>query len=135
MSEPTGRGGRAEAVRALVVGAGPAGLMAAEVLSEAGVSVVVADQMPTPARKFLMAGKSGLNLTKVDDGFEGAYGEVSSAFARAVADLRLGGGDAAPPLFPQCARVERFSRHARPAPRAESDVSSVCRLRRRDRRA
>ena len=66
-SEPTGRGGRAEAVRALVVGAGPAGLMAAEVLSEAGVSVVVADQMPTPARKFLMAGKSGLNLTKVDD--------------------------------------------------------------------
>ena len=85
MSETTGRGRRAETVRALVVGAGPAGLMAAEVLSEAGVSVVVADQMPTPARKFLMAGKSGLNLTKVGDGFEGAYGEVSSAFARAVA--------------------------------------------------
>mgnify|MGYP001316797819 CR=1 FL=1 len=85
VSETTGRGRRAETVRALVVGAGPAGLMAAEVLSEAGVSVVVADQMPTPARKFLMAGKSGLNLTKVGDGFEGAYGEVSSAFARAVA--------------------------------------------------
>lgn len=49
---------------ALVVGAGPAGLMAAEVLSGAGVPVIVAEAMPTPARKFLMAGKSGLNLTK-----------------------------------------------------------------------
>ncbi len=48
----------------LIIGAGPAGLMAAEVLSAAGKSVVVADAMPTVARKFLMAGKSGLNLTK-----------------------------------------------------------------------
>lgn len=52
------------AAEALVIGAGPAGLMAAEMLSEAGLSVVIADQMPSPARKFLMAGKSGLNLTK-----------------------------------------------------------------------
>ena len=49
---------------ALVIGAGPAGLMAAEVLSAGGVRVVIAEAMPTPARKFLMAGKSGLNLTK-----------------------------------------------------------------------
>ncbi|WP_298905233.1 TIGR03862 family flavoprotein [uncultured Aliiroseovarius sp.] len=49
---------------ALVIGAGPAGLMAAEELSKAGLSVVVADAKPSPARKFLMAGKSGLNLTK-----------------------------------------------------------------------
>lgn len=49
---------------ALVIGAGPAGLMAADVLSAAGHHVVVAEAMPTPARKFLMAGKSGLNLTK-----------------------------------------------------------------------
>lgn len=49
---------------ALVIGAGPAGLMAAEVLGRAGHRVVVAEAMPTPARKFLMAGKSGLNLTK-----------------------------------------------------------------------
>lgn len=49
---------------ALVIGAGPAGLMAAEVLSGAGVPVIIAEAMPTPARKFLMAGKSGLNLTK-----------------------------------------------------------------------
>jgi uncharacterized flavoprotein (TIGR03862 family) len=49
---------------ALVIGAGPAGLMAAEFLAEAGHSVLIADAMPSPARKFLMAGKSGLNLTK-----------------------------------------------------------------------
>ena len=73
--------------QALVIGAGPAGLMAAEVLSEAGVSVLVADQMPSPARKFLMAGKSGLNLTKEDAAFDAAYGTVSTAFARAIADF------------------------------------------------
>ena len=53
-----------EAVEALVVGAGPAGLMAAEILSQAGVRVVVAEAMPSPGRKLLMAGKSGLNLTR-----------------------------------------------------------------------
>ncbi|WP_280522618.1 TIGR03862 family flavoprotein [Celeribacter ethanolicus] len=54
----------AEPIDALVVGAGPAGLMAAEVISAAGHSVMVAEAKPSPARKFLMAGKSGLNLTK-----------------------------------------------------------------------
>jgi uncharacterized flavoprotein (TIGR03862 family) len=49
---------------ALVIGAGPAGLMAAEELACAGLSVTVADAMPSPGRKFLMAGKSGLNITK-----------------------------------------------------------------------
>lgn len=53
-------------VKALVIGAGPAGLMAAEELSRAGHHVVIAEAMPTPARKFLMAGKSGLNLTKAE---------------------------------------------------------------------
>ncbi len=64
-----------ETVDALVIGAGPAGLMAAETLGRAGRSVLVADRMPSPARKFLMAGKSGLNLTKVEDArtFRAAY--------------------------------------------------------------
>ena len=53
-------------VRALVVGAGPAGLMAAERLAQSGCKVTIADKMPSPGRKFLMAGKSGLNLTKVE---------------------------------------------------------------------
>jgi uncharacterized flavoprotein (TIGR03862 family) len=46
-----------------VIGAGPAGLMAAEVLSQSDVQVDVYDSMPSVGRKFLMAGKSGLNLT------------------------------------------------------------------------
>lgn len=49
---------------ALVIGAGPAGLMAAEQLALAGHRVLVAEAKPSPARKFLMAGKSGLNVTK-----------------------------------------------------------------------
>ncbi len=52
-----------EQIDALVIGAGPAGLMAAEQLARAGRRVTVAEAMPSPARKFLMAGKSGLNLT------------------------------------------------------------------------
>ena len=48
---------------ALVIGAGPAGLMAAEELASAGLQVRIAEAKPSPARKFLMAGKSGLNLS------------------------------------------------------------------------
>ncbi len=60
---------------AIVIGAGPAGLMAAGELARAGVSVTVAEAKPSPARKFLMAGKSGLNLTKDEplDRFLEAY--------------------------------------------------------------
>lgn len=49
---------------ALVIGAGPAGLMAAEELAKAGRRVLIVEAKPSPARKFLMAGKSGLNITK-----------------------------------------------------------------------
>jgi len=60
----------------IVVGAGPAGLMAAQVLSEAGVAVTVLDAMPSAGRKFLMAGKGGLNLTHSEstDRFLARYG-------------------------------------------------------------
>jgi uncharacterized flavoprotein (TIGR03862 family) len=52
---------------AVIIGAGPAGLMAAEVLAEAGHQVTLCDAKPSVGRKFLMAGKSGLNLTKDED--------------------------------------------------------------------
>jgi uncharacterized flavoprotein (TIGR03862 family) len=51
-------------IDAMVIGAGPAGLMAAHGLAVAGRKVVIADAKPSVGRKFLMAGKSGLNLTK-----------------------------------------------------------------------
>ncbi len=47
----------------LIVGAGPAGLLCADVISEAGIPVRIIDHRRQPARKFLMAGKGGLNLT------------------------------------------------------------------------
>ena len=50
-----------------VIGGGPAGLMAAEMLSAAGVAVTVHDRMPSVGRKFLMAGRGGLNLTHSED--------------------------------------------------------------------
>ncbi|MFK8114556.1 MAG: TIGR03862 family flavoprotein [Rubripirellula sp.] len=52
------------AVDAVVIGAGPAGLMAAEMIADAGHRVWVVDAKATAGRKFLMAGKSGLNITK-----------------------------------------------------------------------
>jgi uncharacterized flavoprotein (TIGR03862 family) len=51
----------------VIIGAGPAGLMAAEILASAGRRVMVYDRKPTPARKFLMAGRGGLNLTHSED--------------------------------------------------------------------
>lgn len=52
--------------QAVVIGAGPAGLMAAEALAQAGVRVDVFDAMPSVGRKFLLAGKGGLNLTHAE---------------------------------------------------------------------
>ncbi|WP_369060394.1 TIGR03862 family flavoprotein [Caulobacter sp. 73W] len=62
-----------------VVGGGPAGLMAAEVLSAAGLAVTVYDRMPSLGRKFLMAGRGGLNLTHSEpiDRFLRRYGPAT----------------------------------------------------------
>ena len=59
-----------------IVGGGPAGLMAAEVLSAAGVPVHLFDAMPSVGRKFLLAGKGGMNLTHSEsaDRFSERYG-------------------------------------------------------------
>jgi uncharacterized flavoprotein (TIGR03862 family) len=64
-----------------VVGGGPAGLMAAEVLSASGLSVAVHERMPTLGRKFLMAGRGGLNLTHSED-FERFVDRYGAASAR-----------------------------------------------------
>ena len=71
--------------RVAVIGGGPAGLMAAEVLSKAGaaLSVHVFDAMPSVGRKFLLAGKGGLNLTHAEpaDSFNTRYAEAAGALA------------------------------------------------------
>ena len=76
----------AESVEALVVGGGPAGLMAAETLRAAGRSVLVVDASPSLARKFLLAGRGGLNLTHSEplDAFLARYGEAAERLRCAV---------------------------------------------------
>ena len=63
-----------------IVGAGPAGLVAADTLARAGARVEVFDHMPSPARKFLMAGRGGLNLTHSEplDLFLTRYGAAAA---------------------------------------------------------
>lgn len=70
-----------------VIGGGPAGLMAAEVLAQAGWPVDVFDAMPSVGRKFLLAGKGGLNLTHAEpiDAFLARYGAQQAAIERLLA--------------------------------------------------
>ncbi len=74
-------------MHAVVIGGGPAGLMAAGALAEAGLAVTVVDAKPTLGRKFLMAGKSGLNLTKDEPeaAFVAVYGDRAPALQAALA--------------------------------------------------
>jgi uncharacterized flavoprotein (TIGR03862 family) len=74
---------------AVVVGGGPAGLMAAEALAAAGVAVDLYDAMPSVGRKFLLAGKGGLNLTHSEPmaAFVARYGAASERVARWLAVL------------------------------------------------
>ena len=64
-----------------MIGGGPAGLMAAEVLAAAGVPVDVYDAMPSVGRKFLLAGRGGMNITHSEpyDAFVARYGSRAGA--------------------------------------------------------
>ncbi|MFJ1301346.1 TIGR03862 family flavoprotein [Pseudomonadota bacterium AL_CKDN230030165-1A_HGKHYDSX7] len=75
--------GTAPERRVAVIGAGPAGLMAAEALAEGGVQVDLYDAMPSVGRKFLLAGRGGLNLTHSEalPAFTARYGEQSRQVA------------------------------------------------------
>lgn len=55
------------ATRIAIIGGGPAGLMAAEVLSQVGIAVDLYDAMPSVGRKFLLAGVGGMNITHAED--------------------------------------------------------------------
>ncbi|MBV9458565.1 MAG: TIGR03862 family flavoprotein [Bradyrhizobium sp.] len=72
-----------------VIGAGPAGLMAAEVLAQGGARVTVYDAMPSAGRKFLMAGRGGLNLTHSEPlpEFLARYREATSWLQPAISDF------------------------------------------------
>ena len=69
-----------------IIGAGPAGLIAAETVASAGASVVVYERMPSVARKFLMAGRGGLNLTHSEalDVFLTRYGDAPQLLRAAI---------------------------------------------------
>jgi hypothetical protein len=69
-----------------IIGAGPSGLTAAEVLAQGGVGVTVYDAMPSAARKFLMAGRGGLNLTHSEPlpAFLSRYREAMPRLAAAI---------------------------------------------------
>jgi len=69
-----------------VIGAGPAGLMAAEVLAAGGAQVTVYERMPSVGRKFLLAGRGGLNLTHSEprEAFLQRYREAAPRLRRAI---------------------------------------------------
>jgi uncharacterized flavoprotein (TIGR03862 family) len=69
-----------------VIGAGPAGLMAAEMIGQAGAQVTIYDAMPSAGRKFLLAGRGGLNLThsEASPAFLTRYGAAMLHLAPAI---------------------------------------------------
>src|SRR5690349_3098632 len=69
-----------------IIGAGPAGLLAAEVLAQGGATVTVYDAMPSAGRKLLMAGRGGLNLTYSEPlpAFLARYREATPHLASAI---------------------------------------------------
>jgi uncharacterized flavoprotein (TIGR03862 family) len=90
----------------IVVGAGPAGLMAAEALRAGGCGVTVHERMPSPGRKLLMAGRGGLNLTHSEalPRLLARYGRAQAPLAPAItafppAELRRWAEDLGQPTF------------------------------------
>jgi len=77
---------------AAIIGGGPAGLMAAEALARANIAVTVYERMPSLARKFLMAGRGGLNLTHSEEmtRFLSRYSEAEPRLNRAIEALPPG---------------------------------------------
>jgi uncharacterized flavoprotein (TIGR03862 family) len=73
-------------IQVAIIGAGPAGLMAAEVLAQGGAGVTVYDAMPSTGRKFLLAGRGGLNLTHSEalPAFLARYGAATPHLAPAI---------------------------------------------------
>ncbi|WP_313706278.1 TIGR03862 family flavoprotein [Massilia sp.] len=78
--------------RVAIIGGGPAGLMAAEVLAAGGAAVDVYDAMASVGRKFLLAGKGGMNITHSEpiDAFVARYGARSGDVARWLGDFTPG---------------------------------------------
>jgi uncharacterized flavoprotein (TIGR03862 family) len=89
-----------------IVGGGPAGLMASDVLMRGGVRVTIYDQMPAVGRKFLLAGRGGLNLTHSEplDQFLRRYGHAEPRIRPAIEtfspdDLRAFSAELGQPTF------------------------------------
>ena len=76
----------------LVVGGGPAGLRAAELTSAAALRTVLADHKPSVGRKFLVAGRGGLNLTHSEpvENFPARYGDSTGRWQKLLADFSPG---------------------------------------------
>lgn len=81
--------GPALTAQVAIVGGGPAGLMAADVLSQAGVEVHLFDAMPSVGRKFLLAGKGGLNLTHAEPSahFNTRFGDRQAEVGQWLSDF------------------------------------------------
>jgi uncharacterized flavoprotein (TIGR03862 family) len=79
----------AEKSDVLVVGGGPAGLRAAEIISAAGGRAILADHKASVGRKFLVAGRGGLNLTHSEpvENFPARYDDVTGRWAKLLADF------------------------------------------------
>jgi predicted flavoprotein YhiN len=79
----------AEKSDVLIVGGGPAGLRAAEIVSAAGWRTILAEHKPSVGRKFLVAGRGGLNLTHSEPvgNFPARYRDASGRWSKLLADF------------------------------------------------